>query len=163
MLRPIDYTSGFPKPFLFDYSMHQGRNESPLFCNDATLWVHETVRVSSLMFSFRMRQGRAESPTEAFSPGHRPGLDHSSMAVRPERAKAWPKRRGFFKYNGVGRAFALTGRKGMNSPKPRALPWAESNNWAFSPPIPCVLTRMLVESKMRTSNWTPYQTGHPNK
>ena len=108
------------------------------------------------MFSFRMRQGRAESPTEAFSPGHRPGLDHSSMAVRPERAKAWPKRRGFFKYNGVGRAFALTGRKGMNSPKPRALPWAESNNWAFSPPIPCVLTRMLVESKMRTSNWTPY-------
>ena len=110
------------------------------------------------MFSFRMRQGRAESPAEAFSPGHRPGLDHYSMAVRPERAKAWPKRRGFFKYNGVGRAFALTGRKGMNSPKPRALPWAESNNWAFSPPIPCVLTRMLVESKMRTSNWTPYQT-----
>ena len=120
----------------------------------------QIARVYSLMFSFRMRQGRAESPTEAFSPGHRPGLDHSSMAVRPERAKAWPKRRGFFKYNGVGRAFALTGRKGMNSPKPRALPWAESNNWAFSPPIPCVLTRMLVESKMRTSNWTPYQINH---
>ena len=34
---------------------------------------------------------------------------------------------------------------------------AESFSWAFSPPIPCVLTRMLVESKMRTSNCTPNQ------
>ena len=68
-------------------------------------------RVYSLVYSFSMRKGRAESPTAAFSPGHRPGLGHSTMIVRPERAKARPNRWGFFKYNGVGRAFALTGRK----------------------------------------------------
>ena len=64
------------------------------------------------MFSFRMCQGRAESPTAAFSPGHRPGLEHSTKFVRPEGAKARPNRRDFFKYYGIGRAFALTGRKG---------------------------------------------------
>ena len=115
--------------------------------------LHWTTKVS--VYPFGMRRGRAESPTVAFSPGHRPGLDHSSMAVRPERAKAWPKRRGFFKYNGVGRAFALTGRKGMNSPKPRALPWAESNNWAFSPPMThaiCEHQKILATSLFSSPN-----------
>ena len=33
---------------------------------------------------------------------------------------------------------------------------AESSSWAFSPPIPYPLIRILVESKLRTINCTPY-------
>ena len=41
----------------------------------------------------------------------------------------------------------LQGEMDTNMAKPWAMPWAESCNWAFSPPIPCPLNRMLVASK----------------
>ena len=83
-----------------------------------------------------MRQGRAESPTGAFSPGQHPGVAHAAMGGALKGQKHGRTDEAFSSTTESEGLLPLQGERDMNLLKPRALPWAESNNWAFSPPIP---------------------------